>query len=202
MRRTTTRWMLGLSLAAVLVAGGGWALLADDDHRGGHDGREAGERDGDRYASGAPSAFLDDPAYPAYRSECGACHLAYPPFLLPPESWRAVMGSLADHFGDNAEIGEGPGQDITAFLERHAAGRASGRHAERVRRATRGAETPLRVTGTDYFRGEHHEVPRKMVEANPEVGGFARCEACHQGAGRGSFREHDVRIPGHGRWDD
>ena len=29
-----------------------------------------------------------------WRTECGECHLAYPPAMLPAASWQAVMGGL------------------------------------------------------------------------------------------------------------
>jgi hypothetical protein len=59
-----------------------------------------------------------------------------------------------------------------------------------------------RISETDYFRGQHHEIGRNMVEDNPKVGSFSRCEVCHANADQGSFRERDVRIPGYARWDD
>ena len=47
-----------------------------------------------------------DPAAPSpiYLKECGACHVAYPPHLLPAASWRALMAGLDRHFGQNAEL--------------------------------------------------------------------------------------------------
>jgi hypothetical protein len=128
--------------------------------------------------------------------------MAYPPWLLPERSWRAVMGSLADHFGDNAELDAQTRANLETFLERHAADGAGGRHALRVLRSTSGSESVLRISETDYFRGQHHEIRLNMVEGNPEVGSFSRCEVCHANADQGSFRERDVRIPGYGRWDD
>ena len=41
---------------------------------------------------------------PAYEEECGSCHMAYPPGLLPGVSWQRLMAELDNHFGDNAEI--------------------------------------------------------------------------------------------------
>ena len=32
-----------------------------------------------------------------YLDECGACHLAYPPGLLPEPSWRLLLAHLDDH---------------------------------------------------------------------------------------------------------
>jgi hypothetical protein len=128
--------------------------------------------------------------------------MAYPPTMLPASSWRGMMGSLESHFGDNAELDAVTTERIALFLTQHGAGRGKGEYAERSWRATRGLPPPLRITLTDYFRGQHHEIPAKMVAGNPEVVSFSRCEACHAGAAQADFDEHRVRIPGYGRWDD
>jgi hypothetical protein len=36
--------------------------------------------------------------------ECGECHMAYQPGLLPAASWNRIMDGLADHFGENASV--------------------------------------------------------------------------------------------------
>lgn len=137
-----------------------------------------------------------------YQRECGGCHLAYPPALLPAASWTALMGRLADHFGDSADLDPATAQRITALLVEHAADGAPGGYAARIRRSTLGQPPALRITATDYFLGKHHEIPANMVRGNPGVSSFSRCEACHRRAALGSFDEDEVRIPGYGRFDD
>src|SRR3989338_8951818 len=41
-----------------------------------------------------------------YQDECGECHFAYQPGLLPAKSWEKLLNAeaLRDHFGDNAEM--------------------------------------------------------------------------------------------------
>ena len=194
--------------AAIGVAAVG--ILADEDDEG-HEAheREHGEkRDHDEdherreHGSGTGSVYLSDPELTLYKTECGDCHMAYPPTLLPTPSWRGMMGSLEDHFGDNAELDTGTADQISTFLARNAAGEGRGEYGERSWRATRDRTPPLRITQTDYFLGQHHEIPAKMVAGNPDVGSFSRCETCHRGAEQGDFDEHGVRIPGYGRWDD
>ncbi len=87
--------------AAMLVAVVGLsATLAFSE-----DEREAGEEGERGWAArlAAPTGVraVDNPLYAA---ECGGCHFAYQPGLLPEASWRKMMGSLADHFGENAEL--------------------------------------------------------------------------------------------------
>jgi len=170
------------------------------DHKGERDHHE--EYEGRQRTRGTSPSFRSAPRYALYRTECGDCHMAYPPTLLPDASWRDMMSSLEDHFGDNAELDPETADRVAAFLTRNSAGTGGGEYGERSWRATRGLAPPSRITQTDYFRGKHHEIPRKMVADNPDVGSFSRCESCHRHAEQGDFDEHGVRIPGYGRWDD
>ncbi len=170
--------------------------------RAGEHGEREYEHEEHREGRGPAGAVVSDPRAPLYRTECGDCHLAFPPALLPAGSWRAVMAGLEDHFGDNAELDPTTAREITGFLVQQAAGPGSGEYGERSWRATRDRTPPLRITETDYFRGQHHEIPQSMITANQEIKSFSRCEACHGRADQAIFDEDEVRIPGHGRWDD
>ena len=48
---------------------------------------------------GAPQPLL-----PTYRQECSACHLAYPPGMLPAASWQRLLSGLPRHFGTDASL--------------------------------------------------------------------------------------------------
>ena len=52
-------------------------------------------------AEGAGTAV---PVLPRYQQECAACHIAYPPRMLPAESWRRVLNGLPNHFGTDASL--------------------------------------------------------------------------------------------------
>jgi hypothetical protein len=41
------------------------------------------------------------PALTAYQQECSVCHFAYPPGLLPPNSWKNITDALPKHFTAN-----------------------------------------------------------------------------------------------------
>ena len=66
-------------------------------------------------------AIAQDHAAATTLKECGACHMAFPPQLLPARSWKAIMLGLSDHFGENAELAEPTRAEITAYLVAHAA---------------------------------------------------------------------------------
>lgn len=140
-------------------------------------------------ALGAPAlARADGHVYhasnPAWKTECASCHIAYPPQLLPAESWRALMGRLDQHFGVDASIDANAAKEISAFLEANA-----GR-----RRGDGGASPVLRITETRWFRKEHDEVPARVWES-AAVKSPANCEACHTQAASGDFRERTLRVP-------
>lgn len=118
-----------------------------------------------------------------WRAECGGCHVAYPPALLPAAEWRRLMGSLDRHFGADAAVEAKTAAEIEAFLSAHA-GRGDGT----------AAPAPLRITTTRWFQREHGKVPA-TVFASPAVKTAANCAACHPGARAGDFNEHAVRIP-------
>ena len=191
--RETQKTFMPLFLSLSLVAAAGPSLQAcayesDDDDEG--------------FSRFLPARMDFRPAEdPQYLEECGACHLAYPPGMLPAASWQRMMSGLEDHFGENAELDAETARQITAYLTDHAADRSSTGRAPNVARSL-GAEAPLRFTETRYFLGKHDEIPRRLVVNNPEVGSFSRCEVCHTGAERGNYDEHQVRIPGLGRWED
>jgi hypothetical protein len=118
-----------------------------------------------------------------WKAECGSCHIAYAPALLPAAAWRRVMAGLDRHFGTDASLDAASAAEIGAFLERNA---ASGKRA-----ADTGA---LRITESRWFLRQHDEV-RASAWKNPKVRTAANCSACHSGAERGDFDEDHVRIP-------
>lgn len=120
----------------------------------------------------------------AWQTECGACHVAFPPRLLPAESWQAVMSGLNKHFGSDASLDAKTAQEIGAFLEKNA-GRSRHRSS---------GKPILRITETGWFQREHDEVSEKTWK-NPKIKSAADCAACHTEAEKGSYSEHSIRIP-------
>lgn len=118
---------------------------------------------------------------PAYAAECGACHVAYAPRLLPAASWASLMAGLDDHYGSDASLEPVLREQIAGWLAAHASTRKSPPPDDRITRST-------------WFRHEHDEI-RDEVWSRASVGGPAQCNACHRQADQGGFRERDIRIP-------
>ena len=134
------------------------------------------EEDDDSAVSSASNA--------KWQTECSACHVAYPPRLLPSASWRAVMSGLDKHFGSDASLDPATAKEIGTFLNENAS----------RRQQTTSEKPTLRITETRWFRHEHDEVSARTWN-NPRVKSPANCAACHTQAERGNYSERTIRIP-------
>jgi hypothetical protein len=168
-----------LALLCVLAFVPLLALADDDDDRSprGERGREHGREHG-----GKSLAAMQVNA--VWQKECGSCHLAFDPGLLPADTWRRMMTGLDRHFGADATLTAPEAREITDFLVQHAA-TGSG-----------GAGAPLRITETAWFKRKHsgREVPAGVFK-RAAVKSPANCLACHPGAEKFDFNEHGVKIP-------
>lgn len=129
-----------------------------------------------------------------WRNECASCHQLYHPALLLERSWRKMMSSLNQHFGENAKLDAASQKEITEFLVAHAADHSMNRRAQKIARSVPAGEAPLRATETAYFIHKHNEI-RSDIWQRKAVGSKANCTACHAEAEKGNFDEHRVRIP-------
>ncbi|MEO5363709.1 MAG: diheme cytochrome c [Magnetococcus sp. DMHC-8] len=134
-----------------------------------------------------------------YSTECGACHFAYQPGLLPVRSWEKLLAGLGEHFGENAEVTPTTYTALREYLTGHAADRVDYGRSRKINASIPDGEKPIRVTETRYFQKEHRELSPPMREKNPQIGSLSRCETCHTQAEQGSFHEHEVRMPSDGR---
>lgn len=132
------------------------------------------------------------PANAVMARECGACHTAYHPSLLPAASWRAVMADLSDHFGEDAGLDAATTASLTAWLTAHAAESWDSKAANNFRQVA--VQEPRRITATAYWQHRHHDLAPALFAAQA-IGGKANCGACHQDAATGRFDAQQIRIP-------
>jgi len=183
--------LLGLVCLTFIAAAIPTLVMAEDD-----------EHEGGGFFSSMTSHRTDFAPVtdPAYKKECGSCHMAYPPGLLPARSWQKIVANLADHFGDNAELPKEDANKILAYLNANAADKSEGKRSRQIMSSI-GNSTPLRISEMSYIKRRHHELSRRHIQDNPKVKYLGNCGACHPNGEKGSFREGEVRIPGFGRWD-
>jgi hypothetical protein len=137
-----------------------------------------------------------------YKDECASCHMAYPAELLPARSWQKILSSLDKHFGDNASLDPATQHSLSQYLQDNSADASGSKRARKILRSVPADTTPLRISELPYIQHKHDEIPTRYISANPQVKSLSNCVACHQGAEQASFSEHQIRIPGYGRWDD
>jgi len=130
-----------------------------------------------------------------YKEECGSCHFAYQPGLLPARSWNKIMGNLENHFDENAELDADVQKVLTAYLVKNSAETSNYKRSRKILNSLSKNATPLRITQTPYFIRKHDEVPNRVFKNNPKLGSFSQCDACHTEADKGSYDEDAVRIP-------
>jgi cytochrome c553 len=138
------------------------------------------EEEGEEGEGGARAVALTNPAT---QTECGSCHMAYQPGFLPARSWKAIMGDLGNHFGENAQLDAATRTGIETFLVGNAADAAT---RPRPRDPAPGA-TPLRISALPWFVAEHGRKVSAAMKA--KAGSMANCTACHPGAAQGVFED-------------
>jgi len=166
---------------------------------------------------GIPRAHGATPPEALYRQECGECHLAYAPRLLPATTWRQIMTGLDRHFGVDASLdgptataisdwleqassrglsahGDGDDDDDDDERPRDRAPAARREPAPEARTAAAPLDASLRITTTPWFIGEHREVPAGTW-TRPSIGSASNCAACHADADQGRFSESALQIP-------
>ena len=121
---------------------------------------------------------------PAYTVECAACHIGYPPGLLPASSWQRIMSTLVTHYGSDASLDAATTRRLDTWL------RANAGTYKRV------AEPPPqdRITRSAWFERKHRKIDSAVWKLD-SVKSPAHCAACHAGAVRGDFDDDDLRIP-------
>ena len=60
------------------------------------------------------------PLLPKYQQECAACHIAYPPGMLPAASWQRTMSTLQRHYGTDASLDPATTQELATWLAANA----------------------------------------------------------------------------------
>jgi nitrate/TMAO reductase-like tetraheme cytochrome c subunit len=141
-------------------------------------------------AVGVTQAALADgdrrmvPLLPKYQQECAACHVAYPPGMLPAASWKRVINKLPQHYGTDASLDAATVNELATWLSANAG------TYKRV-----SEEPPQdRITTSTWFEHKHRKVAPEVWK-RAAIGSRANCAACHTRADKGGFDDDNVRIP-------
>jgi hypothetical protein len=143
---------------------------------------------------------------PLYEKECGGCHFAYQPGWLPQRSWHRLMETLDRHFGENAQLPPELRTQLGAYLDAHAADRATNARSREIMRAIAPGDTPTSITKVLYVGGIHGGFLDPAFKGEPQVKTLTQCPACHHKAHRGWFAAvtytiDDRSFRGNDYWD-
>ena len=175
---------------------GSWfsSLFEDDDE----DDDEHGERrrsSGKQGSTMSPVLASISAAPPEFETECGSCHMAYQPELLPASSWGVIMAGLENHFGEDATSDLQTQQKILSHLNRFSAEKSDSRLSRRKIMRSLGNKVYLRISEIPKLKREHSEHISTSVLKRPAIRSIANCAACHIPAAQGEYDEDYVRIP-------
>ena len=127
-------------------------------------------------------------ASPLVKEECGSCHLAFSPAMLPASSWQRMMTDLKHHFGDDASLDAGAASRIGDYLVNNAADTGGQRYSEKLLRGVSASNAPLRITELPKWVREHRKVSEPEWRSKT-VRSKANCVACHNAAERGYYED-------------
>ncbi len=122
---------------------------------------------------------------PVVAEECGACHMAFQPQMLPKNSWEKIMDGLSNHFGEDASVDPKAGIRIRKYHLDNAADTSGG--SGKFMRGLSKTSAPLRITETPYWAREHNEEVPQRAWSDPKVKSKANCTACHRRAEQGDY---------------
>jgi len=135
-----------------------------------------------------------------WESECGDCHLAFHPSLLPARSWKLMMEQQAEHFDEDLDLDEETVQEISDFMLANSAENGITEVSHKVNSSVPVTESPLRITETKYWKKKHKEIDEKYWKSK-NVNSKANCAACHLDAKTGWFEDSNMRLPKLGEGD-
>ena len=208
MNRKTTLTMF-LTFILIVFSGALYLAAADDDHKekswfhkildwddddDDDDDHKHRKRNRKRHRDNEhDGSYLKPVNNPTYKEECGACHFAYQPELLPEASWMEILTNLDDHFGESIELDDDSRKAISDYLKSNSAEYSSAKRAVKIMRSL-GNHVPMRITDTPYIREKHHEISPNVFKRE-SIGSLSNCSACHTTAENGIYEDDNVKIP-------
>ncbi len=132
-----------------------------------------------------------------YLKECGACHFAYLPGLMPARNWQAVMTSLDKHFGENVQLPESSRSALLDYLTANASDRSPYAGSRWLNENIPANRTTRRLTAIPFIAYKHTVVLEAIARNfKIEVRKLTNCQSCHTEIENGSIGIMELYIPG------
>jgi Dihaem cytochrome c len=132
-----------------------------------------------------------------YLKECGSCHFAYLPGLLPARSWQAVMSTLDKHFGENVQLDAATRASLSSYLVENASDHSPYTGSKWLNDNIPDDLTARRITMIPWLAYKH-TVVKEAIARNfkVEVRKLTNCDRCHTEIENGSIGILELYIPG------
>ena len=128
-----------------------------------------------------------------YRKNCGSCHFAYQPGLLPARSWQKIIDESGGHPGGDLSLDKKTKAEIRKYLIQNSAEKSPSKRSRKIL-ASAGNNVPTRISEVPYIREKHHEIKEETF-GRKSIGSRGNCIACHKTAESGDYDDDNVRIP-------
>ncbi len=184
------RWVAGAMLVLMIGFGVWWFFYALHKPLEKQLGRPEGDANTPHVAFVGPK--LADNAQ--WRDECGSCHLAFHPSLLPARSWTRLMAEQQQHFGADLALDAATRAALLTFMLGNAAERQHTEAAFKIAGSLPKDAVPLRITETPYWLKKHKDITNAQWQ-QARVTSKANCAACHLDAEAGTFEDAAMRLP-------
>ena len=106
-------------------------------------------------------------------SECGDCHMAFPPQTLPKALWKKIISNLSDHFGEDASIDQTIIPEILAYHVKNASDVSNVRASQKWRSNAKFT----RIIDAPRFKDKHKGCDATW--GHEKVKSPSNCLACH-----------------------
>jgi hypothetical protein len=107
-------------------------------------------------------------------TECGDCHMAFPPQTLPKALWKKIMADLPNHFGEDASLEPALVAEILAYHVKNASDVSNVRASQKWR----SSKSFTRIIDAPRFLDKHRGCS-DAVWNHKKVRSKANCLACH-----------------------
>ncbi|MCF6323284.1 MAG: cytochrome b/b6 domain-containing protein [Gammaproteobacteria bacterium] len=137
-----------------------------------------------------PSLAMND----LWNEECGACHLAFHPSLLPARSWQYLFTQQENHFEEDLMLDEETLSELLNYARENSAEKNKTEAAWKINRSVMKNERPLKITSITYWKEKHSEISDAIWQKK-SVQSKSNCGACHFDAEQGTFQDSAMKIP-------
>ena len=129
-----------------------------------------------------------------FANECSACHTLYPPFLSPANSWKKLMSTLQNHFGDDASLEEEERASIEEYLIKNSAENSTKEATFYIIKSLKDERDIIAISETPFWIEKHKGLDKNIFRSSL-IKSKANCKACHKNIEQGLIEDRDIKIP-------